>query len=1454
MNIFILLKRKKNFILLSFLLKFTIFFKIINYCILSKCKDIELPFLKDNECVSTCTNVQIKDGICIIENEIIKTQWLNNIIYLQEKGCSFINLAITETNNLYYLISCWPESNLRIFYILNYEGDGFLDKNNPKYSTNVLDENNKGRFESEAFTIKLYDINDYIEYLISISKADQYVEIYDFYNGKVYSKIVTEVFGPLNNVFTIIGTHFKLKLSEKEKKNSYLIGLLACEYKNDNPIPNFYLKKVNFTSLDIKNILPSVESINVECSYAKIFSCYETTTYYIVCFYQNPSYNYIMIVFDYNFTKKKDYIVSNGNSNKGYEDFFFKCVHFFEETGVFGYFTNEKNPIFTFKFLNYSSSSNTINNQYESFTEFKLNNYTFSQEFITLCDMIKIEDKKFIFVGTSKDKEMLIITLMLNYDEEKFSIRIYTINSKNLYNYIFSASIRLSLYKNFLAMASCYYDKDEYSSYPSLIIFSYPKTSNTSLDILRYIYFHNDTKIYDLNLELEGEFEMENNIFGYVYSGIQIINNCIESENIYFVDLNNKKIISSYFLPQKEKIKLNIPRQNNYPEINCLFKYASAVSEPEYSEFIQYPKEYHDTGNSKKEDKFFEKQKKNYVGKYSYFELFSDKGLTEIDCGDNCELCYSINKDICLSCKYTSFYDENNTLICEDKPPQPENCSLKGIIDNKCFEEISDEKIKDVYSYIRSKLINKNFTLITTENVIFQVTQIKEQESHNDQSISNVELGECEIRLKNENNISDTEDLIIFKIDIKNIERSTTYVQYEIYNPETYKQLNLDICSDLKINIYSPVNLDNETLSLFTSLNNLGYNLFNKSDSFYNDFCTPYTTLNGSDILLKDRKKDIYEIYGNQALCQNNCELLEYNSVTRKVKCNCEVQKKESILNETTFKFERGILADTFFNTLSNSNFQVLRCYKLALDLKTIFENYGRIIMTIIFFFVIILIILFLIIGIKKLKTYLKGLLKQKIYIKNNSCQELEKINNNNNINIYKSKDINKKKNKFNNKNNKKDKSPIEHFSINKIFNKNNRSYSVKSRFNNHSHKNDDIDKNEKNKKNNKSEKKIIKNIFNINNHKNRSQKNLHHKLNNENKINRNRSSILIIRPNENKNQNKKSSKNINISFPPKKKEDINHEKKNSIINNNKSEANQNIIFSNNIFIKIPKDKKRKKNKINEDFPNKNSDYKNSKDLFVEKNSKKIKNFITNQSDKIEKIKLKIKNFTSQELNTMEYKKALKYDKRTYFQYYGSLLKKKQLILFTIINQDDYNLIIIKISLFLLSFSLYFTLNGFFFSDETMHKIYTDLGKYNIIYQIPIMIYSTLISSTINIILKQLSLSENDMLDIKHENNLQKAKKKSKEKWSCLEIKLSIFFILSFLLMIFFWYFISCFCAVYTNTQIILINDTLLSFGLSMLYPFGIYLIPGIFRIPALRAKKKDKECLYKIGGLFSMI
>ena len=199
------------------------------------------------------------------------------------------------------------------------------------------------------------------------------------------------------------------------------------------------------------------------------------------------------------------------------------------------------------------------------------------------------------------------------------------------------------------------------------------------------------------------------------------------------------------------------------------------------------------------------------------------------------------------------------------------------------------------------------------------------------------------------------------------------------------------------------------------------------------------------------------------------------------------------------------------------------------------------------------------------------------------------------------------------------------------------------------------------------------------------------------------------------------------------------------------------------------------------------------------------------------------------------------------------MIKKKQLILFTFIPSNDYNLITIKIALFLFSFSLYFTINGFFFIDENMHNIYVNNGNFNIIFQLPQILYSTIITSFINVILKSLSLSENSILKIKNANEKEYIKK-SKEIERCLKIKFILFFIFSFLFMSFFWYFISCFCAVYKNTQSILIKDTLLSFGLSMIYPFGINLIPGIFRIPALRSEKRNKNCIYNFSKIIALI
>ena len=226
-----------------------------------------------------------------------------------------------------------------------------------------------------------------------------------------------------------------------------------------------------------------------------------------------------------------------------------------------------------------------------------------------------------------------------------------------------------------------------------------------------------------------------------------------------------------------------------------------------------------------------------------------------------------------------------------------------------------------------------------------------------------------------------------------------------------------------------------------------------------------------------------------------------------------------------------------------------------------------------------------------------------------------------------------------------------------------------------------------------------------------------------------------------------------------------------------------------------------------------------------------------------------------EELNSLNYDNAIKIDKRTYLQYYWSLLKKKQLILFTFIPSNDYNLISIKISLFLLSFSLYFAINAFFFSDSTMNKLTEDNGYFDILYQIPQIIYSSLISAFTNILLKFLSLSEKNILIIKQENSINKAYNEIKHVKRIINIKFILFFIIGNLLFLFYWYFISCFCGVFINTQIILFKDTIISFCLSMIYPFGLYLLPGIFRIPALKGENNNNgKYLYQISKIIAFI
>ena len=90
-------------------------------------------------------------------------------------------------------------------------------------------------------------------------------------------------------------------------------------------------------------------------------------------------------------------------------------------------------------------------------------------------------------------------------------------------------------------------------------------------------------------------------------------------------------------------------------------------------------------------------------------------------------------------------------------------------------------------------------------------------------------------------------------------------------------------------------------------------------------------------------------------------------------------------------------------------------------------------------------------------------------------------------------------------------------------------------------------------------------------------------------------------------------------------------------------------------------------------------------------NSKKSKNKKQNIFKKSKSNENIMKNnLNDLELNTLKYKLALEIDKRTYIQYYFSLLKKKHLILFTFMPINNYNLLSIKISIFIIFFFIFY--------------------------------------------------------------------------------------------------------------------------------------------------------------------
>ena len=139
-------------------------------------------------------------------------------------------------------------------------------------------------------------------------------------------------------------------------------------------------------------------------------------------------------------------------------------------------------------------------------------------------------------------------------------------------------------------------------------------------------------------------------------------------------------------------------------------------------------------------------------------------------------------------------------------------------------------------------------------------------------------------------------------------------------------------------------------------------------------------------------------------------------------------------------------------------------------------------------------------------------------------------------------------------------------------------------------------------------------------------------------------------------------------------------------------------------------------------------------------------------------------------------------------------------------------------------------INILFYTDDTMHRLYEDDGKYNLIYRLPKIVISDLSMKIMTFILEVLIDYQEEFIELKNYLGKKKIKKEEKRRninnpkdFKGRTIKKSfqyrriIFYIINIILNIFGWYFISCFCAVYHNTQKFLFFDFLSSIPMNII-------------------------------------
>ena len=259
----------------------------------------------------------------------------------------------------------------------------------------------------------------------------------------------------------------------------------------------------------------------------------------------------------------------------------------------------------------------------------------------------------------------------------------------------------------------------------------------------------------------------------------------------------------------------------------------------------------------------------------------------------------------------------------------------------KVFNDICFENLNNYTNNIK-KLAENNISITTESGITIRgySTKSVDEEIEKDVSYSLVYLGECEDKLREYYKIPDFIDIFIFGIDTPNKNKSyvTTVYNYEVYLDNGTQLDYLDVCDGTKISISSAiVNTDLIKYDEASYFSGLGYDIYNNSNLFFTDVCSP-ASINGNDITLEDRKK--YFSISNISLCNESCYYSSINYTTKRFTCECDTVYNYSE-NNNNEKEEEGDDMNYKDYFLSFINYKIAICYKVFFKFSNYYYNVG---------------------------------------------------------------------------------------------------------------------------------------------------------------------------------------------------------------------------------------------------------------------------------------------------------------------------------------------------------------------------------------------------------------------------------------------------------------------------------------------------------------------------------